>query len=491
MSRGDAVVARVAATAALAQQLCAGTPLEFEAAGVAARLMGPLRVALVGRVKAGKSTLLNALVGERLAPTDAGECTRVVSWYHEAMGYEVRARLRDGSMRELPFRRDDGVLTVDLRSVDLANLDRLDVGWPSSALRRMTLIDTPGLASINEEISQRTIDFMGIEDRSPAEADAVVYLMRHLHSRDADFLEAFTDRSLAYGSPVNAVAVLARADEVGAGRLDAMDSAQRIAERYRNDEHVRSLCYTVLPVAGLVAETALTLQEHEAAALRAIAGLDTAELDLMLLSADRFCAPGVSPLAPEIRRNLLARFGLFGLRYSLTAVRRGEVATAADLSRGLVATSGLPSLQHLLAQHFDRRAQLLKARSALGGLRALAHSLTQFSETRAARLMTGVEELEATTHEFAELRLVHLMATGIVTFDDDRSVEVARVTGPGPGWERAGLGPDATPEHVRQVALQAVERWRSAAGSPLADPATREACEIVARSYEGLYADPS
>ena len=46
-----------------------------------------LRVAIAGRVKAGKSTLLNALVGERLAATDAGECTRIVTWYRQ------RARL--------------------------------------------------------------------------------------------------------------------------------------------------------------------------------------------------------------------------------------------------------------------------------------------------------------------------------------------------------------------------------------------------------------
>ena len=36
------------------------------------RLDEPLRLALVGRVKSGKSTLLNALVGARVAPTDAG-----------------------------------------------------------------------------------------------------------------------------------------------------------------------------------------------------------------------------------------------------------------------------------------------------------------------------------------------------------------------------------------------------------------------------------
>ena len=40
-----------------------------------ARLEGPLRIAVAGKVKAGKSTLLNALVGEQIAPSDAGECS--------------------------------------------------------------------------------------------------------------------------------------------------------------------------------------------------------------------------------------------------------------------------------------------------------------------------------------------------------------------------------------------------------------------------------
>ena len=57
------------------------------------RLDQPLRVAVAGRVKAGKSTLLNALVGERLAPTDAGECTRIVTWYQDGHTYQVSAHL--------------------------------------------------------------------------------------------------------------------------------------------------------------------------------------------------------------------------------------------------------------------------------------------------------------------------------------------------------------------------------------------------------------
>ena len=70
------------------------------------RLDGPLRVALVGRVKAGKSTLLNALAGERLAPTDAGECTRVVTEYRHGPVPRVALHGRDGQVRALPVRRE-------------------------------------------------------------------------------------------------------------------------------------------------------------------------------------------------------------------------------------------------------------------------------------------------------------------------------------------------------------------------------------------------
>jgi len=64
-------------------------PVGAELETARTRLDEPLRVAIAGKVKAGKSTLLNALVGEDLAPTDAGECTKIVTWYRHALGYDV------------------------------------------------------------------------------------------------------------------------------------------------------------------------------------------------------------------------------------------------------------------------------------------------------------------------------------------------------------------------------------------------------------------
>ena len=51
------------------------------------------------------------------------------------------------------------------------------------------LVDTPGLGSVREQISQRTIDFTSAEELAPA--DAVVYLLRNWHAVDSEFLLGF------------------------------------------------------------------------------------------------------------------------------------------------------------------------------------------------------------------------------------------------------------------------------------------------------------
>src|SRR6476661_2968059 len=79
----------------------------------ARRLHEPLRIALAGAVKAGKSTLLNALVGQDIAPTDATECTRVVTWYRHGATPNVTARYGGGRLMNVPVRRRGG-LTFDL-----------------------------------------------------------------------------------------------------------------------------------------------------------------------------------------------------------------------------------------------------------------------------------------------------------------------------------------------------------------------------------------
>src|SRR5688500_17922476 len=294
------------------------------------RLDEPLRVAIAGKVKAGKSTLLNALVGEGLAPTDAGECTRIVTWYADGPTYAVTAHLGDGSTEPRPFNRVAGAVRITLgRPAD--QVDHLEVRVPSARLRRHTLIDTPGIASLSTDVSLRTLAFLEAEGERATQTDAVIYLLRHMHAHDVRFLESFHGDDLASGTPVNTVGVLSRADEIGDARLDAMEAAAQVAARYAADDRLRRLCPVIVPVAGLLGAAGATLREDEYRTLAAVATAPMAEVVELLLTADRFASSG-----PE-RREALRRLGLFGVRLSVRLIREQKVHDSADLAAALTA----------------------------------------------------------------------------------------------------------------------------------------------------------
>jgi hypothetical protein len=481
----------VRAIADLARRAAEGTDQVTAVDAVTRRLDEPLRVAIAGRVKAGKSTLLNALIGERLAATDAGECTRIVTWYRHGLGYKVRADLRPSGSTELDFRRQDGELRIDLGELGVDAIERIEVGWPSAKLESMTLIDTPGLGSTDERTSARTTASLldaGVD--SPAEADAVLYLMRHLHQGDARFLEAFVDHSIAHASPVNAVVVLSRADEIGAARTDALDSARAIAERYAGDPRVRELASGVLPVAGLLAETGATLRQEQFDWLAALARLEPDARAYLLTSVERFRDADRNPLGESIREDLLDRFGLYGLRIATQRIADGEVGSATQLSGALLELSGIRALQRILAEAYAARASILKARSALVALRGIGVALGRdgTAGSGAAELVEAIDRLEASSGALAMLRLQHLVLAGHLELTASEREEFERLWSGDSAAVRAGLALGAASEEVRAAALDGVERWRARAGSPLSDRRTIEAAEIVSRAYEEIYA---
>ena len=459
------------------------------------RLDEPLRVAIAGKVKAGKSTLLNALVGELIAPTDAGECTKVVTWYRDGATPRVVSYPDDGEPMALPVRRENGALSVDLRGVPAERLRRLVVDWPSQSLRSTTLIDTPGIGSLSGHTSGRTLSMLTPDDDAPAEADAVVYLMRHLHATDAEFLEAFRDQGVARASSVNTIAVISRADEVGGGRIDAMLSARRISRRYRAEPALRGLCQTVIPVAGLLAATGRTLRQNEFDALAALAAAPRAEMDDVLLSTARFLrsdrAAALSALPTALRKDLLDRFGLFGLRLSMMYIRQGRNSSPA-LAAELVDSSGLHELREVLRVQFTQRRDLLKARSGLLALERVlaAGARPGTDQAQVALLAAEVERIGSGAHEFVELRLLSALRCGEVTLPEQETEIAERLLG-GQGVaaaQRLALPADATDGTVRAAALAELDHWRRRAEDPVAGQAAVRAYRAVVRTCEGLVA---
>ena len=102
--------------------------------------------------------------------------------------------------------------------------------------------------------------------------------------------------------------------------------------RYGADGRVRELASGVVPVAGLIAETGATLREEQFRWLRTLAALPEVRRDDLLLSADRFRDPDGNPLGEEIREELLARLGMFGLRLAVQLLADGTAGTSTELS---------------------------------------------------------------------------------------------------------------------------------------------------------------
>jgi len=450
------------------------------------RLGEPLRVAIAGKVKAGKSTLLNALVGERIAPTDAGECTQVVTWYRHAHTPGIVLHATGGSSRRLPVRRADDALVVDLAGHPADQVEQLSVDWPSQRLRTMTLIDTPGMASLSTAVAQRSVRFLKPDDDTPTEADAVVYLMRHLHAADARFLEAFRDQGVARAASVNTVGVISRADEIGGGRVDAMSAAKAVAARYRREPVLRTLCQNVVAVAGLVAQTGRTLRQREFAVLAELSRLPPAQLDRALITTDRFLAESgaVATVPVPERRALLDRFGVYGIRLSTTLIREG-VAHSVALAGELVRHSGLEELHDVLRKQFADRADLLKARS---GLLALDGVLRAHPRGGSDLLAGEVERILAGAHGFAELRLLGAIRSGGVVLPAQVVQDAERLLGDAgtAAAERLGLPPDAGPDELRDAATEALTRWQVLAENPMTSRSVTDACRVVVRTCEGL-----
>lgn len=456
------------------------------------RLNQPIRVALAGTLKAGKSTLVNALVGEAIAPTDATEATRIVTWFRHGPTPKVTANHRGGRRSNVPIARsshgpiDQQGLTFDFATLDPDDVIDLDVEWPAAELADATIIDTPGTSSLSADVSARTLRLLVPEDGVPR-VDAVVFLLRTLNAADIALLKQIGQLVGGASGALGVIGVASRADEIGAGRIDAMMSARDVAQRFTTELERTGICQSVVPVSGLLALTARTLRQREFVALQKLAGVEPAALAKAMLSVDRFVREDDSlPLDAVTRAELLDRLGIFGIRMAVALLHAG-VGDSVALAAELLERSGLVALREVIDQQFAQRSDLLKAHTALVSLRQFVQRNPVYATPQ---ILADVDPLLADTHAFEELRLLGQLRSQTTSFNEDEMASLRRLIG-GSGADaasRLGLRPETLDDGPR-AAFAAAQRWRRRAEHPLNDPFTTRACRAAVRSAEALVAE--
>jgi GTPase SAR1 family protein len=451
------------------------------------RLDQPVRIAVVGRVKAGKSTLVNALLRQSVAPTDVSECTKVVTWFHYGQPERVSMVFAsDGHTEDIQLDAD-GMLPRTLPA-QTSLIAALHVFLDNEELRQMTVIDTPGLSGDDPEATASTLALVASQTRVAGDGpDAIAFVLNEsVHQDELDLLDEWSPasgdgRAGDYGlssSAVQAIGVMTRADQVGDGLSpDPWPVATQLASRQA--ERINGHVSTVVPVIGLLARTAKThaLTNHDAEHLERLEKID----DAVLADRAEFLEADIPDVPVQARRRLLGLLDTYGLRFAVSLVRDG-VSGASALTERLARASGLDPLESALRANFrGDRSDELRARSALEALHSLTFSDAEGRDRRLLDdLRARVARLRLPVHA-QERRLAGLeqALSGAVSLPDELRDEVAAIArGDLPRCLSVAAGDPGT---LRKASAMAVARWK-----PLqqgGDLAEQRIAEIMISTY--------
>src|ERR1700691_1244560 len=135
--------------AELAEQLDANE-VASDARSVAERVSeGRFYVACIGQFKRGKSSVLNALVGDNVLPTGVVPVTAVPTLVRYGRRPAARVRFEAGEWRDIPVDAVDEYVSEEKNPENAKHVAALEVFVPSPLLATgMCFVDTPGLGSV-------------------------------------------------------------------------------------------------------------------------------------------------------------------------------------------------------------------------------------------------------------------------------------------------------------------------------------------------------
>jgi hypothetical protein len=321
-----------------------------------------LQVAVLGQFKRGKSTFLNAIVGENLLPTGVVPLTAIATFIDWAPAASMRVRYLDGREPDEPpvanttqIREQlSRFVTEEANPRNRLQVARVDVFYPAPILRHgIVLIDTPGVGST---LRHNTDAALGVLP----ECDAAFFVL----SVDPPV----TETELAYLERVRpAVAclffILNKIDYLGEDEGRAASEFLRRTLR----EHVPAEAET--PIFGISARRALQAKELGDAEGVRRSGLAKVERHLVRFLADE----KVGSLRRAVRTKAIAVLDAGGMDVAL-AIRALEMPVEDLEQRAAQFTRALRDIEaeRLIARDLlagDRRRALEKLEAQAEALR--------------------------------------------------------------------------------------------------------------------------
>lgn len=178
----------------------------------------PCELAIAGRVKAGKSSFLNALLGADLAMVGTTETTATINFFKYGKpldSYHPVKVVWDDGTEEWQTKQFLDSLQGNTKEIlkRAQKIDHLEYYVDNPMLHNITLVDTPGTGALVDEHENRVNDYLSSEkellrkkhnDQSVAlkeKADAVVVITEHVPTASTnELISRFNDNTSSFNS---------------------------------------------------------------------------------------------------------------------------------------------------------------------------------------------------------------------------------------------------------------------------------------------------
>jgi GTPase SAR1 family protein len=452
------------------------------------QLEAPMRVAIVGIAKAGKSTFMNAILGEYVVFTDTEEATFNVSKFTYAAQKSLLIHYKEpGRQPEAKPFEDLKQLTVrDKERWDyLSSIKYVEIFYPNPILKLFSLIDTPGLESAFGTDSDNTQEFMSTNQQylsiygaelamatqlEAQQADAVIYLFdRSLAQVDQDFLQKFSGEDLATISPLNAIGGLTQIDKLFLD-IDKNESLMATAQEVVKElpSIAQSLFYQIQPISGFLAWGAQSITDREWDILAELAKIPQPKMNDLLFSYDSFIKPDKKvDISIEDRKIIRDRLNLYGISLVYKSLNQG-VTDRSKIVNLLLKESGVDDLIAVIKSHFGNRAHIVKLNAVFNQLQDHAEKsrreLYGEPERALAQILRSLQKIASQENSFKELQVLHdYYDHKLDDFSIAEAQELLCITGEHGNscCAKLALTPAATTAEMLLKATAGMNKWRS------------------------------
>ena len=330
-----------------------------------------MQLAIIGKISSSKSTLVNAILGKtEVVRTGKMEETYNVSWIKYGKEDEdIDVVFKNGHHEKVAHSQWANWASRQGENKLRDQVKYISVSYPHELLKKINIIDTPGLSAESQIDSLNTISFL-----SEVRPDAVLILFsKSIDEASLSVLNDFQQSEVAAKfslTPLNAIGILAKADTIWAANkadTNVIEEGNRTVKSYYYDfPQLSNSLFSIYPLSALIGLASSALSEDQIITLKELSMLDNTTFSKMLHSSVFFKKnyPNVN-VSVEQREKLYRELGGYGIYEAVRHIQNTPDWSRESLVQTLKECSGLDTFLKVLFSHFGERSSLIKSQNSI------------------------------------------------------------------------------------------------------------------------------